>query len=44
MHFTPLHVLANETATPQLNFLFWIAMFGPSNALFDAISMLRMRF
>lgn len=37
MHLTPLHVLANETATPQINFLFWTAMFGASNALFDAI-------
>lgn len=37
MHLTPLHVLANETATPQLNFLFWTATFGASNQLFDAI-------
>jgi hypothetical protein len=37
MHLTPLHDLANETATPQINFLFWTATFGASNALFDAI-------
>lgn len=37
MHVTPLHVLANETATPQLDFLFWTLTFGASNDLFDAI-------
>ncbi|KAF2027834.1 FAD-binding domain-containing protein [Setomelanomma holmii] len=37
MHITPLHTLANETATPQINFLFYTSTFGPSTALLENI-------
>tara|TARA_R110002003_G_scaffold1122_3_gene22460 strand:- start:84 stop:1352 length:1269 start_codon:yes stop_codon:yes gene_type:complete len=37
MHLTPLHTLANETATPQLNFLFYTATLAPSSALLTTI-------
>jgi hypothetical protein len=37
MHLTKLHTLANETATPQDNFLFYTTTLGASTKLLDRI-------
>jgi hypothetical protein len=37
MHLTSLHTFANETATPQINFLFYTSTFGVSADLFEDI-------
>ncbi|KAF2704941.1 FAD-binding domain-containing protein [Pleomassaria siparia CBS 279.74] len=37
MHLTSLHAFANETATPQINFLFYTTTFGVSADLLERI-------
>jgi hypothetical protein len=42
LHLTPLHIVANESATPPLNWLFWTGTYGVSAKLlekmFDAVN------